>query len=193
MLSQSAMCDSVTPWTVAHQAPLSMGFSRQEYWSGCSSLLHGIFPTQGSNPRLLCCRQILRHLSHQGSPIGSALQNGTTTLEDSLAVSYKAKHAFTMHVYVGSVVSNSLWPQVQQPARLLCPWDFPGKNTGLGYHLLLQGIFLIQGLNPPILDLWLWRVDSLLLSCRRSSYDLAIVLLGIYLYELKTYVHTKHT
>ena len=94
MLSQSAMSDSVTPWTVAHQAPLSMGFSRQEYWSGCSSLLHGIFPTQGSNPRLLCCRQILRHLSHQGSPIGSALQNGTTTLEDSLAVSYKAKHAF---------------------------------------------------------------------------------------------------
>ena len=35
------------PWTVAHQAPLSMGFSRQEYWSGLHFLLQGIFPTQG--------------------------------------------------------------------------------------------------------------------------------------------------
>ena len=32
------------------------------------------------------------------------------------------------------------------PARLLCPWDFPGKNTGVGCHSLLQGIFL-QELN----------------------------------------------
>ena len=32
---------------------------------GCHSLLEGIFPTQGSNPRLLHCRQILYHLSHQ--------------------------------------------------------------------------------------------------------------------------------
>ena len=34
-----------------------------------------------------------------------------------------------------------------QPARLLCPWDFPGKNTGEGCHLLLQGIFPAQGLT----------------------------------------------
>ena len=32
-----------------------------------------------------------------------------------------------------------------QPARLLCPWNFPGKNTGVGCHALLQGIFLTQG------------------------------------------------
>ena len=38
-----------TPWTVAHQASLSMGFSRQEYWSELPFLLQGIFPTQGSN------------------------------------------------------------------------------------------------------------------------------------------------
>ena len=44
----------VTPWTVACQAPLSMRFSRQEYWSGLS------FPSP--------CRQILYCLSHQGSP-----------------------------------------------------------------------------------------------------------------------------
>ena len=39
------------PWTVACQAPLSMGFSSQEYWSGLHSLLHGIFPIQGIEPR----------------------------------------------------------------------------------------------------------------------------------------------
>ena len=42
-----------TPWTVARQVPLSMGFSRQEYWSGFHFLLQGIFLTQGSNPCLL--------------------------------------------------------------------------------------------------------------------------------------------
>ena len=35
-----------------------------------------------------------------------------------------------------------------QPTRLLCPWDFPGKDTGLGCHFLLQGIFPTQGSNP---------------------------------------------
>ena len=45
-----------------------MGFSRQEYWSGLPFILQGIFRIQGSNPHLLHCRQILYHLSHQGSP-----------------------------------------------------------------------------------------------------------------------------
>ena len=35
-------------------------------------------------------------------------------------------------------------------ARLLCPWDSPGKNTGVGSHALLQGIFPTQGLNPGL-------------------------------------------
>ena len=35
-------------------------------------------------------------------------------------------------------------------ARLLCPWDSPGKNTGVGCHALLQGIFPTQGLNPGL-------------------------------------------
>ena len=111
-----------TPWTVARQAALSVGFSRQKYWSGLPcpppgelpdlcltwnlclmspalaggffttsatweahgllstaffsgkntgagslSLLQGIFPTQGSNPGLLYCRQILYQLSYQGN------------------------------------------------------------------------------------------------------------------------------
>ena len=50
-----------TLWTVAHQAPLSMGFFRQEYWSGLSFSPLGLFPTQWSNPHLLRCRRILYH------------------------------------------------------------------------------------------------------------------------------------
>ena len=41
-----------------------------------------------------------------------------------------------------SVVSYFLQPHGRKPARLLCPWDSPGKNTGVGCHSLLQGIFL---------------------------------------------------
>ena len=44
----------VTPWTIAHQSPLSMGFSRQENWSGLPFSLQGIFPTRGSNLHLVC-------------------------------------------------------------------------------------------------------------------------------------------
>ena len=60
-----------TPWTLACQPPLSMGFSRQEYWSGLHFLLQGIFPTQRSNLHLLCplhCRWSLYPLSHREGP-----------------------------------------------------------------------------------------------------------------------------
>ena len=50
-----------------------------------------------------------------------------------------------------SVVSDSLRPHGLSPTRLLCPWDSPGKNTGMGCHSLLQGIFPIQGLNLGLL------------------------------------------
>ena len=43
-----------------------------------------------------------------------------------------------------SVVSSSLWPPVLQPARLLCPWDFPRKNTGVGCHFLIQSSTLVK-------------------------------------------------
>ena len=88
----------VTPQTAAHQAPLSLGFSRQEHWSGLP------FPPP----------------MHQ---------------------SEKWK-------WSRSVVSDSATPWTP---RLLCPWDSPGKNTGVGYHFLLQGIFLTQGLNLYLL------------------------------------------
>ena len=61
------MSKSLDPMTVARRAPLSMGFSRHEYWAGCHFFLQGIFSTQGLNPGLLHFRQILYHLSHKGS------------------------------------------------------------------------------------------------------------------------------
>ena len=45
--------------------------------------------------------------------------------------------------------------------RLPCPWDSPGKNTGVGCHFLLQGIFPTQGSNPGLLCLLQWQVGSL--------------------------------
>ena len=64
-----------------------------------------------------------------------------------------------------SVVSYSLWHHGLWPTRLLCPWNSPGKNTGVDYRSLLQ----TQGLNPDLLHhrqilyhlsyrevLWIW-------------------------------------
>ena len=51
VLSRSVMPVSATPWTVARQAPLSMGFSRQEYWSGLPFSSPGDLPDPGIEPR----------------------------------------------------------------------------------------------------------------------------------------------
>ena len=53
-----------------------------------------------------------------------------------------------------------LWLHGLQPTRLLCPWDFPDKNTEVDFHFFLQGIFPIQGSNLPLH----LQVDSLPLS-----------------------------
>ena len=53
---------------------------------------------------------------------------------------------------------------LMEPARLLCPWDSPGKSTGVGCHCLLQGNFPNQGSNPCLLH---WQVGSLPLSHQR--------------------------
>ena len=52
----------------------------------------------------------------------------------------------------------TLWPYGLQPARILCPWDSPGKNTEVGCHALLQWIFLTQGLDLLLLHLLHWQV-----------------------------------
>ena len=45
--------------------------------------------------------------------------------------------------------------------RLLCPWNLPGKNTGVGCHFLLHGIFPTQGSNPHLLHLLHWQANTL--------------------------------
>ena len=57
----------VTLWTIAHQVPLSMGFSGKNTGVGCHFLIQGIFLTQRLNSGLLHYRKTLYHLSHQGS------------------------------------------------------------------------------------------------------------------------------
>ena len=90
-----------TPWTAAHQAPPSLGFSRQEHWSGLP------FP----------------------APM----------------------HASEKWKWSRSVVSDSSWPHGLQPTRLLRPWDFPGKSTGVGCHCLLRFGWLVLKLSPSTL------------------------------------------
>ena len=51
-----------------------------------------------------------------------------------------------------------------EPSRLLCSWDTPGKNTGVGCHFFLQGNVPTQGPNPSLLCLLQWQEDSLPLS-----------------------------
>ena len=63
-----------------------------------------------------------------------------------------------------SFVSDTLLPFRLLPARLLHPWDFPGKNTGVGCHFLLQEIFPTQKSNPGL------QADSLLLRHLGSPY-----------------------
>ena len=67
--------------------------------------------------------------------------------------SFKFQSIFCCHfqVLVASIMSDSLRSYGMQPSRLLCSWDFQGKNSRVGCHFLLQGIFLTQGLNPGFL------------------------------------------
>ena len=102
-------------WTVAHQAPLSMRFSRQEYWSGLPFPPPGDLPDPGTE---------------LVSPTSPALQ------ADSLLLSHCS--CCCCCCLVASVVSDSVRPQRRQPTRLPRPWDSPGKNTGVGCHFLLQ-------------------------------------------------------
>ena len=71
LLSHEVVSNSfAAPWTIGScQAPLSMGFSRQEYWSGLSFLPPGDLPDPGIKPVSLALQTDSLPLSHQGSPI----------------------------------------------------------------------------------------------------------------------------
>ena len=114
-------------WTITRQAPLSMEFSRQEYWGGWSesevkSLSRvGLFATPWTAdyqtpPSMGYSRQEY----WSGVPLPSPM------------------HESEKWKWSRSVVSDSSRPHRLQPTRLLCPWDFPGKSTGVGCHCLLR-------------------------------------------------------
>ena len=63
------------------------------------------------------------------------------------------KQASESEIVSLSVMTHSLRPHGLYSARLLCPWDSPGKNTGVGCRALLQGLFLTQGSNLRVLCL----------------------------------------
>jgi len=68
--------------------------------------------------------------------------------------------------WVTKFCQTLLRPRRLQPASSLCPWDFPGKNTGVGCHFLLQGIFPTQGSNLCLLH---WQAGSLSPSHRGKA------------------------
>ena len=78
-----------------------------------------------------------------------------------------------------SVMSDSLRPHGLKPTRLLLPWDFPGKSTGVGCHLLLQGIFPTQGSDrsqvPCIVGRHFDHLSHLSLVEEKGGYSLAVV------------------
>ena len=83
--------------------------------------------------------------------------------------------------------SDSLKPHGPRAARLLCAWDSPDNNTGVGCYALSQGIFPIQGSNSSLLCLLQWQAGSLPLAppgkpnivayfqLKRFSSDLAYI------------------
>ena len=75
-------------------------------------------------------------------------------------------NVYSMCVCVCSVavMSDSVCPYGLWSSRILCPWDPPGKYTGVGCHFLFQGIFATQGSHLCLLHLLHWQADSLSLA-----------------------------
>ena len=116
----------MTSWTVACQAPLSMRFSGGEY---CPS------DSPGKNTGVGCMS------SSRGSfqlKDWTCISCGSFIAGDSLTTELLGKPFIAAAAAVASVVSDSVWPYRRQPTRLPCPWDSPGKNTGVGCHCLLR-------------------------------------------------------
>ena len=129
----------VTPWTVARQAPLSTGFSRQNYWSGLPCPPPGDLPDPGTNLCLLDCRHILYCLNHQGNPLTEIQFRSVTQLcltlcdpmnhsTPGLPVHHQLPESTQTHVHrVGNAI---------QPSHLL---SFPAPPAlNLSQH---QGLF----------------------------------------------------
>ena len=108
-------------------------------------------------------------------------KNRTTIFPSNLTSRYicKGNRTTTLKRYqffhvcccaVCSVMPTLCDPVDCSPPGSSVPWNFSGKNTGAGCHFLLQEIFLIQGVNPHLLCLLHWQVDSLSL-CYQSFFN----------------------
>ena len=82
---------------------------------------------------------------------------------------------------VAKLCPTLLQPHGLYPARLLCPWDFPGKITREGCHFLHQGIFWTQGWNPCLPH---WQVDSLPVSHQGSPMRHIVNVKGVCHHQL---------
>ena len=91
------------------------------------------------------------------------ISNILWTLESLLVKSHKF-YMKSLLLFSNYVLSDSFVTLWTVATRLHCPWDFPYKNTGVGCHFLLQGIFQTLGLNPHLLCLMHWQADSLPLA-----------------------------
>ena len=107
---------------------------------------------------LLSCLKPIQCLSLEGKPVVWAIDYNSHHCQRTTVLIFRASSLCA--TLSRSVVSDSLQPHGLQPTRLLCPWDSPGKNTGVGCHFLLQGIFPTQGSNPYLLHLLHWQADS---------------------------------
>ena len=111
-------CLTAIPRTVVCQGPLSMGCSRQVYWSGMPMLLSRF-------SRVWLCA-IPETAAHQAPPsLGFSRQEHWSALPFPSPMHESEKWKWSR-----SVASDSLRPHGLQSTRLLCPWDFPGKSTG---------------------------------------------------------------
>ena len=132
----------VPAWAVASQAPLSFWFFRQEYWSGLPCPPPGDFPHPAIEPI---------------SPATPTQQAGSLSTEppgkphEEAIMDYKWPRACAWWSVAKSCPAPWDPDRLSLPGscRLLCLWTLQlGKNTGVGCHFLLQGIFPTQGLNP---------------------------------------------
>src|SRR5574341_1527069 len=100
MKSLSCVRLLATPWTAAHQAPPSMGFSRQEYWSGVPLPsppdILGIYQMKCPSPKQKPINMTLEWRNWNPHMLLVGMYNGAPTLEDSLAVSRKGEHSYHM-------------------------------------------------------------------------------------------------
>ena len=171
-------------WTVAHQPPLSMEFSRQNIGVGFHSLLQGLFPTQGSNPGLLHCRQLLYCLSHQESPSQTAeiivirLEGEVEAFSGGLFIELRMAY-WRLMKFPNTKSTKSLWQQLQRiyprkrgqfPRGLLLVqprWNGPGAKDVTWHKAVLMR--WTPEREKSIFGMWSGRIFSVFLFWYQSS------------------------